>query len=72
MSTRRVKKANLHEILEYMKEAGKIDNKLWEWAQSLRHVRNSASHFNDEMVTRQDADDCLAFNEALLDYLVTR
>jgi len=55
-----------------MKEAGKIDNKLWEWAQSLRHVRNSASHFNDEMVTRQDADDCLAFNEALLDYLVTR
>lgn len=63
------KKATLHKILEDMKNTGKIDNRLWEWAKSLRHVRNSASHFNYEQVTRQDADDSLAFNEALLDYL---
>ena len=30
---------------------------------------NSSAHFNDESVTRQDADDSLAFSEALLDYL---
>ena len=63
------KKATLQGMLEDMKNKGKIDNRLWEWAESLRHVRNSASHFNDEKVTRQDADDSLAFSEALLDYL---
>ena len=63
------KKAKLQEMLEDMRNGGKIDNRLWEWAESLRHVRNSASHFNDEALTRQDADDSLAFNEALLDYL---
>jgi Domain of unknown function (DUF4145) len=63
------KKATLHDMLQDMKKMGKIDNRLWEWAKSLKDVRNSASHFNYEKVARQDADDCLAFNEALLDYL---
>jgi hypothetical protein len=63
------KRAKLQEMLEDMKNKGKIDSRLWEWAESLRHVRNSASHFNNEAVTRQDADDSLAFSEALLDYL---
>ena len=63
------RKAKLQEMLEEMKNKEKIDNRLWEWAESLRHVRNSASHFNNETVTRQDADDSLAFSEALLDYL---
>jgi regulator of sigma D len=63
------KKDGLNKMLEEMKNEGKIDSRLGEWADSLRQVRNSASHFNDEAVTRQDADDCLAFNEALLDYL---
>jgi hypothetical protein len=64
-----VKKAPLQKMLEEMKNKGRIDNRLWEWAENLRDVRNSASHFNDERVTRQDADDSLAFSEALLDYL---
>ena len=63
------KKASLQRMLGEMKDKGRIDNRLWEWAESLRDVRNSASHFNDESVTRQDADDSLAFSEALLDYL---
>ncbi len=63
------KKFTLEKKLEDMKNNGKIDNKLWEWAESLRHVRNSSAHFNDEEVTRQDADDSIAFSEALLDYL---
>ena len=63
------KKETLHKMLQYLKDSGKIDSRLWEWADSLRLVRNSSAHFNDERVTRQDADDSLAFSEALLDYL---
>lgn len=63
------KKETLHKMLQHLKNDGKIDSRLWEWADSLRIVRNSSAHFNDEWVTRQDADDSLAFSEALLDYL---
>ena len=63
------KKADLHNMLKDMKNEGKIDNTLWEWAENLRLVRNSSAHFSDERVTRQDADDSLEFSEALLDYL---
>jgi len=52
-----------------MKKRGLIDGRLWEWARLLREVRNATDHFNSEIVGRQDAEDCLAFNEALLDYL---
>ena len=64
-----VKERNLHRSLERMRDTGLIDGRLWEWAQLLKVVRNAAAHFNDEPLTRQDAEDCLAFNEALLDYL---
>jgi hypothetical protein len=64
-----VKENNLQKSLSKMKDRGLIDGRLWEWAETLRGVRNTASHFNDEEVTRQDADDALAFSEALLDYL---
>jgi hypothetical protein len=40
-----------------------------DWAQTLRHVRNIAAHFNNDTITVQDAEDALAFSEALLDYL---
>jgi hypothetical protein len=63
------KKATLQAMLKEMKDLGRIDNRLWDWAESLRIVRNSSAHFNDVAMTRQDADDCLAFSEALLDYL---
>jgi Domain of unknown function (DUF4145) len=52
-----------------MKRRGLIDSRLWEWAETLRGVRNAASHFNDEPVTQQDTEDALAYSEALLDYL---
>jgi len=52
-----------------MKAQGLIDQRLWDWAELLRDVRNAAAHFNDEDISRQDAEDCLTFNEALLDYL---
>jgi hypothetical protein len=52
-----------------MKEEGHIDGRLWEWAQTQRNVRNSAAHFDSNAITKQDAEDSIAFSEALLDYL---
>jgi hypothetical protein len=64
-----VTKGVLQDKLEEMKKRGLIDGRLWDWAETLRGVRNAASHFNDEPVTKQDAEDALAYSEALLDYL---
>ena len=58
--------------LKEMKDRAFIDGRLWEWAETLRSVRNSAAHFTGGggiEITRQDAEDALAFSEALLDYL---
>jgi hypothetical protein len=64
-----VTKGTLQKSLAEMKTQGLIDQRLWDWAELLREVRNAGTHFNDEDVSRQDAEDCLTFNEALLDYL---
>ena len=64
-----VKAQNLHRALEKMRDAGLIDGRLWEWADTLRTVRNSAAHYDSSVVSKQDSADALAFNEALLDYL---
>jgi hypothetical protein len=64
-----IKARGLHQALSKMKEIGLIDGRLWEWADTLRTVRNSAAHFDGNTVSKQDATDALAFNEALLDYL---
>lgn len=64
-----VEQRNLQRALAKMKDLGHIDGRLFEWADLLRGVRNAGAHFNDDEVSRQDAEDCLAFNEALLDYL---
>jgi hypothetical protein len=64
-----VKERTLQKALDKMKTLGIIDGRLADWADTLRDVRNAAAHFNDERVTRQDAEDALAYSEALLDYL---
>ena len=64
-----IKERSLDKSLAEMKAQGLIDQRLAEWANLLREVRNAAAHFNDEEASRQDAEDCLTFNEALLDYL---
>jgi hypothetical protein len=56
--------------LVQMKERGLIDGRLWEWAETLRAVRNAAAHFTmTSSISRQDAEDTVAFTEALLDYM---
>jgi hypothetical protein len=59
----------LHDQLAKMKENGMIDGRLWDWAEALRSVRNYAAHFNNDTINKQDAEDAVAFSEALLDYL---
>ncbi|MDT0458554.1 DUF4145 domain-containing protein [Streptomyces sp. DSM 41527] len=59
----------LFKMLEQMKDEGKIDGQLFEWAQELRVLGNQGAHFTFTSVSREDAADGLALAEALLDYL---
>ncbi|MGC0400513.1 uncharacterized protein YbaR (Trm112 family) [Streptomyces sp. SAI-126] len=59
----------LFKMLEQMKDEGKIDGQLFEWAQELRVLGNQGAHFTGTSVSREDAADGLALAEALLDYL---
>lgn len=42
-----------------------IDDTLAEWADTLRTLGNIGAHYTAAVVTRQDAEDALAFAEAL-------
>ncbi|MER7744942.1 DUF4145 domain-containing protein [Streptomyces bacillaris] len=59
----------LFKMLEEMRDQGKIDGRLFEWAQELRSLGNQGAHYSSTLVTREDAADGLALAEALLDYL---
>ncbi|RVW08227.1 DUF4145 domain-containing protein [Prescottella agglutinans] len=63
-ATKKTLAANLAE----MKEQGKIDGVLAEWANLLRITGNAGAHFGKD-VTAQDAEDALDFAEALVDHL---
>lgn len=63
-ATKKTLAANLQE----MKESGKIDGVLAEWANLLRITGNAGAHFGKE-VTAQDAEDALDFAEALIDHI---
>jgi hypothetical protein len=55
--------------LEAMRAHGVIDGLLGEWADALRVLGNQGAHFTGRPVTREDAEDSLAFAEALLDHV---
>ncbi|WP_317445395.1 DUF4145 domain-containing protein [Streptomyces collinus] len=59
----------LFKMLEQMKDEGKIDGRLLEWAQELRILGNQGAHYTGTSVSREDAADGLALAEALLDFL---
>lgn len=59
----------LFKMLEQMKNEGKIDGRLFEWAQELRVLGNQGAHYTGTSVSREDAADGLALAEALLDFL---
>jgi len=64
-----VKKNRLVDSLKELKTTGVIDGMLAEWADALRIAGNRGAHFTGEPVSREDAQDALAFAEALLDHI---
>jgi hypothetical protein len=55
--------------LEELKKNGLIDDTLAEWANALRLVGNQGAHYTGSLMSREDAEDALAFLEALLDHI---
>jgi hypothetical protein len=65
------RKGNLQERLRRLRESGKIEAKLHDWADELRLVRNDAAHELSGAFSKDDARDCLEFVEAILLYVFT-
>jgi hypothetical protein len=64
-----VKERNLAASLKAMKDQGQIDERLFEWSDSLRMVGNEAAHGVGLTIVQPDAKDVLEFTNAILDYL---
>lgn len=63
------KKCVLDARLKKMRDDGVIDSRLYEWADAFRQVGNQGAHSSSTRVSHEDAQEVLAFVEALLDYL---
>jgi hypothetical protein len=59
----------LFQALQELRDNGKIEGRLFDWAQALRVLGNQGAHFSKEAVSREDAADALSLAEALLNYI---
>ncbi|MBK5221087.1 MAG: DUF4145 domain-containing protein [Thermoleophilia bacterium] len=64
-----VSEKNLARALNTLQNRGLIDGMLADWARALRLAGNRGAHFTGEPVSREDAENSLAFTEALLDHV---
>jgi hypothetical protein len=64
-----VKSKTLAQGLKQLAANGLMDETLTRWANALRIVGNKGAHYTGEEVAREDAEDALAFAEALLDHI---
>jgi hypothetical protein len=64
-----VTERTLAKSLKRMAADGLMDSTLAEWAEALRIVGNKGAHYTGKAVSREDAEDALAFAEALLDHI---
>jgi hypothetical protein len=55
--------------LKELEQQGLIDGTLSDWATALRILGNEGAHYTGDQVSRNDAEDSLAFAEALLDHI---
>ncbi|WP_158827666.1 DUF4145 domain-containing protein [Streptomyces sp. NRRL S-118] len=62
-------KKALFQALQELRDNGKIEGRLFDWAQALRVLGNQGAHFSEESVSREDAADALSLAEALLNYI---
>ena len=63
------KARNLADSLKKMKDKGLIDERLYEWSDTLRIAGNEAAHGVGLSIAQPDAKDILEFTNAILDYL---
>ena len=63
------KKGALFQALQELRDDGKIEGRLFDWAQALRVLGNQGAHFSEDSVSREDAADALSLAEALLNYV---
>lgn len=61
----------LERRLRRLRDTGKIEAKLYDWANELRLLRNDAVHDLSAAVSKDEARDCVEFVEAILVYLFT-
>jgi len=64
-----VSEKTLAKSLKKLAADGLVDETLAQWANALRIVGNRGAHYTGERVSREDAEDALAFAEALLDHI---
>ncbi|HEY6313062.1 MAG TPA: DUF4145 domain-containing protein [Streptosporangiaceae bacterium] len=64
-----VKERTLAQSLEGLRADGLIDATLSEWANALRILGNEGAHYSGTEVPREDAEDAVAFAEALLNHI---
>lgn len=64
-----IKRQPLVASLKDLRNADKIDKRLFDWAEALRALGNAGAHFTGVKVSSDDAADALALSEALLNYL---
>ncbi len=55
--------------LEKLRENNLIDGTIADWANALRVLGNEGAHYTGRHVPRDDAEDALAFTEALLEHI---
>jgi hypothetical protein len=64
-----VEERTLVKSLEKLRADGLIDATIAAWADALRLLGNEGAHYTGRQVPREDAEDALAFAEALLDHI---
>jgi hypothetical protein len=64
-----IKQRTLEKSLEKLAADGLIDRTFQQWADVLRRVGNKGAHYTGAPVSREDAQDALAFAESLLDHI---
>lgn len=62
-------KAMLAKALPELHAKGHIDQRLLQWGQELRLIRNAAAHASEEKVSKEDSTDLLHFLLAICDYI---
>ena len=63
------KKTTLHAGLKKLKDDNVIDDKIYQWGDTLRKHRNIGAHASEEDISKEDAIDLLDFTNAICEYI---